>query len=91
MKVLEELWFGNIKPNENRLQPDSEQCELVKLIVRHEEALQSMLSEQMTETYEKLRVCQSELSSRAECEAFVSGFRLGAKIMLEVMEASDNE
>lgn len=50
-----------------------------------------MLSEQATEAYEKLRECRFELSSLVERDAFVSGFQLGARIMLEVMEASGDE
>lgn len=91
MRILEELWFGNVAPNERKLPLNSEQYELVSLIVRHEETLFAMLSEQAKEIYEKLRECRSELSSLVECEAFISGFRLGAKIMLEAMEGSDDE
>lgn len=85
MSILEELWFGNVRPNERKLPSNSEQYELVCLIVRHEETLIPMLSEQAKEVYEKLREFRSELSSLVECEAFVSGFRLGARIMLEAI------
>lgn len=85
MKILEEMWFGNVKPSERKLPSNSEQYELVSLIVRHEEKLFPMLSEHAKEIYEKLREGRSELSSLVECEAFISGFRLGAMIMLEVM------
>ena len=91
MKILEEMWFGKIKPNERKLQSNSEQYELVNLIVWHDETLFPMLSEQAKEIYDELRECRSELSSLVEYEAFISGFRLGAKIMLEVMEASTDE
>lgn len=91
MSILEELWYGNVKPNENKLPSNSEQYELVGLIVEHEEVLFPILSEQAKEIYDKLRECRSELSSLVECEAFVSGFRLGARIIFEVMEADDDE
>ena len=91
MSILEELWYGNVKPNENRLPADSEQGKLVSLIVRHEEKLLSLLSEQAMETYEKLRECRSELSSLVECGAFVSGFSLGARIIFEVMGKDGDE
>ena len=70
---------------------NSEQYKLVKFIARHEEDLLPILSDEARETYEKLWECKSELSSLNELEAFISGFRLGAQIMLEVMEVSDNE
>lgn len=85
MSILEELWFGNIGPNESKLSSNSEQYELVSLIVRHEESLMPMLPDEAKEVYEKLRECRSELSSLVECEAFIEGFRFGARIMTEVM------
>ena len=91
MKILEELWYGNVKPNERKLSSNSEQYELVGLIVRHEETLFPMLSEQAKELYEKLRECRSELSSIVECEAFISGFRLGARIMIEAIGEDNDE
>ena len=91
MSILENLWYGNVKPSERKMSSNSEQYELVKYITRHEEALLPMLSDEARKTYEKLWECKSELSSLNELEAFISGFRLGAQIMLEVMGVSDDE
>ena len=89
METLEDLWLGKISPHERKLPPNSEQRELINLILQQEETLFSMLSEKAKETYDKLLEYQSELSSLTDCETFISGFRLGAKIMLEVMVNSD--
>ena len=83
MRILEELWFGNIKPNENKLSQGSEQYELVKLIVRHEETLTPLMPQEAKEVFEKLRENQSELAHLNEREAFISGVKLGARIMNE--------
>lgn len=91
MSILEDLWCGNVKPSERKMSSNSEQYELVKLITRHEESLMPMLSDEARETYEKLWECKSELSSLNECAAFIEGFRLGAKIILAVMEVLDDE
>lgn len=91
MSILEKLWLGNVKPNERKLPSNSEHYERVKRIIQHEEELFPTFSEQAKETYEKLRECRSELSSLVECEAFISGFRLGAMIMLETIGDNDNE
>ncbi len=74
MKILEELWYGNINPNEPDVKPGSQLHKLSTLIVRNEENLLPMLSVQAKETYEKLRDCQSELHGLIECEAFCIGF-----------------
>ena len=91
MKIIEELWYGNVVPNERELPPDSKQHELVGYIDRHEKDLLPLLSEQAKATYEKLRDCRSEMFRLAERDAFVTGFELGMKIMMEVTEDIDNE
>lgn len=90
MRILERLWHGDITPNARKLSPDSEQYEPTKYIARHEEALMSILPEQAKETYEKQKENQGELSSLNELDAFISGFRLGARIMIEVMGSMDD-
>lgn len=74
MKILDELWHGNVKPSERKMSSNSEQYELVKYIARHEGALLPMLSDEARETYEKLWACKSELSSLNELEALFRDF-----------------
>ena len=62
---------------------------LGELIIRHEKALNPLLSEQAKELLEKLQDNQAEWAYLKECEIFTYGFRLGARIMLEVMDDSD--
>ena len=45
--------------------------------------------EELYDVLEKLMDNQSELHSLSECEVFVRGFRLGARIMLEVLDGRD--
>lgn len=89
MKLLEELWYGNVTPGELDTPRGSRLHTLGALILRNEEELMPLLSDKAKEVYEKLRDNQSELSSLNECEVFVQGFSLGAKIMLEVMESME--
>ena len=86
MKILEELWYGNILPHERDVAPKSRLECLGRLIVRNEEELDPLLSEKAKEVFEKLMENQADRTRLNECEAFVCGFRLGAKIMLEVMD-----
>ena len=62
---------------------------LSRLILQNEEELTPLLSEKAKEVLEKLRDNQSELNDLNECGVFVCGFRLGARIMLEVLDGSD--
>ena len=42
MSTLQELWYGNIRPNEDKIITDEEK-ELVSLIAKHHETLSSSL------------------------------------------------
>lgn len=89
MKILEELWYGNVMPGERSVEKGGRLWNLGRLILQNEEELKPLLSEKATEVLEKLRDNQSELNDLNECEVFVCGFRLGARIMLEVLDGSD--
>ena len=89
MKILEEFWYGNIQPNERDVVPNSRLAKLLKLVAKNEENLTPMLSEDAKAVFEKLKDSQDELSSMNERDAFVLGFRLGGRFMLEVMEDMD--
>ena len=85
MKILEEFWYGNIQPNERIISPDSRHAELLKVVVQNENKLVLLLSEEAKELFDKFTEAQSELPSMNECDAFVLGFRLGGKFILEII------
>ena len=89
MKILEELWNGNILPSERNIGAGSKMQHLGELIIRHEKNLDPLLSEKAKELLEKLQDNQAEWAYLKECEIFTYGFRLGARIMLEVMDDGD--
>ena len=91
MKILEQLWYGNILPHERDVAPNSRLERLGRLIVRNEEELDPLLSEKAKEVFEKLMENHADRSRLNGCEAFVYGFRLGAKIMLEVTDGSGKQ
>ena len=85
MNILEELWYGNISPCEMDFKRGSKYSELLSYIVRHEEDLQKRLNDEEKEILEKFTECMGEMCGIAEREAFVRGFTLGARIIIEVM------
>lgn len=89
MKILEEFWYGNIRPTDRDIIPNSRIDKLLKLVVKNEQRLNDLLSEEEMVAFHNFRDSQSELSSVNECESFTLGFRLGARFMLEVMEELD--
>ena len=86
MKILEEFWYGNIEPAEYDASPSKEYKELLRLINRNEEALLTTMTDGQKEIFSRYQDCVREFQSIAECLLFQSSFKLGAKIMLEVME-----
>ena len=92
MSILEDLWFGNISTWERPFKKNSAYAELLVLVVRHQENLLGRLNEEEKETFEKYADCSSEMHDLTEREAFVKGFTLGARIIIEVMtRPTDNE
>ena len=85
MNIIEELWYGNISPCERHFKRGSTYSELLGYIVRHEEDLQKRLSDNEKEIFEKFTECTNVMYGIAEREAFVRGFTLGARIIIEIM------
>lgn len=86
MKILEELWYGNVRPSQRTTIPTSKEAELIGLLARNEQELLPLLSDQAKKVYDKLRENQDELNGLNESLAFQKGFHLAAKMMVEVME-----
>ena len=85
-KALKDLWYGNISPSEERYIDETVHKKLTAQYFAYEEKLKTILSQEALDIVEKKEDILSQISSYHESEAFISGFRLGAKIMLEVLE-----
>ena len=77
MDTLEDLYYGNLFPHEKCAKLDDEVKELLKLT--------ATLSEDQKETFEKYKDCNREISEISEREIFLNGFRLGARIIIDVV------
>lgn len=84
--ILEELWCGNIIPYNESHSSTNEAKELVEYIERHRENLTMNLSSKQKETLEKLEDCYTELIDINERETFKNGFRLGMKMIVEIIK-----
>lgn len=85
MDILENLYYGNLFPHEKCAKLDDEMKELNGLLNRNEEKLTATLSDEQKETFEKCKDCNREISEICERNAFLNGFRLGARIIIEVV------
>ncbi|EEQ60986.1 hypothetical protein CBFG_04698 [Clostridiales bacterium 1_7_47FAA] len=86
IKILEEFWYGNIEPTECGTAPSKEYKELLRLICYNEEKLQATFMDEQKELFSRYVDCVREFQEMSDCLLFQSSFRLGAKIMLAVME-----
>ena len=90
-KTLEDLYYGNITPNEQQMAPDSELKKAVDRVTRFESQLTERLGETEQTILAKLIESQDEVESITALENFILGFRLGAKITMECMDDNDGD
>ena len=86
MKLLEEFWYGSIEPTEYDINACTEYKEVLFLITRNEEKLQATMTDEQKELFSQYTDAVREYQTMAECLLFQNSFKLGARMMLEVME-----
>ena len=59
---------------------------LKALADKNEDLLRETLSDEQKELLEKLTECITDISSISERDMFIAGFRLGVKLMIDVMK-----
>ena len=88
--TLEELWHGNISPQENSRNNTPKMKQLMEYMARHHESLLKSVTDEQKDILEQFDDCWSEYASLAEEAIFVYAFRLGAQMMLEILR-KENE
>ena len=92
MSVLEEFWYGNLDPAEYDANTSKEYKELLQLISRNEEKLLATMTDEQKDLFSRYTDCVREHQAMAECLLFRNSFRLGGRMMLEVIRGgSGNE
>ena len=86
MKIIEDLYYGRISPYEMNISASPEYQKLKALADRNEDSLRESLSYEQKEMLEKLTECITDISSISERDMFIAGFRLGVKLMMDVMK-----
>lgn len=86
MRILEEFWYGNIEPTEYNTFPCAEYREALQLISRNEENLQATMTDAQKELFSRYADSVREFQDMAECLLFQNSFRLGARMMLDILD-----
>ena len=87
--LLEELWYGNVYPQEQSTEHNSEIKELISLMGKNREILSSALTAEQNLSLEKYDDCINEMNSIIEKEVFAYGFRLGGRLILDILTGGD--
>ena len=84
MSILEEIYYGNIRPTDEPQSDDVKNA--LSEVVKMEEALgESLIDKWHKEKISELSERYSRLITLTERDGFLQGFRLGAKLMVELM------
>ena len=86
--ILDELWYGNICPNNASHKVTKEERKLAEHLADYYDSLFATLSDGQKEMLRKFTDCYDEISDLNERDIFAYAFSLGAKIAIEIMRFS---
>ena len=86
--LLEELWYGNIFPQEQYEAQHNDIKPLLRLIEQNRSKLSETLTEAQKEILEKYDDVVSEMNGILEREIFIYALRLGGRMAIEILSAS---
>lgn len=85
MRILEDFWYGNIEPAEYDVTTCKEYKETLRLITRNEEKLLATMTDEQKNLFSRYTDAVREHQTLAECLLFQRSFKLGARMMIEVL------
>ena len=84
--MINELWHGNIVPQEDSRNNSKEMKELLGYMARYHEDLEKTFTDEQKEIFEKFHDCWDEYVSLAETAIFEYAFKLGMQIAIEILK-----
>ena len=85
MSALENLYYGNTNPCALSIKQNSELKELLQTMTESEKSLIEQFTDEERNLYNQLKDCDTKISDITQREMFIQGFKMGARLMLEVM------
>ena len=85
MLVLEDLYLVDVRPSDHSFKRNSQYAKALDEVVKAGDALTDGLTEEQKELFEEYMTAQREVNVLTDCETFCLAFKLGAKIMLDVL------
>ncbi len=84
--IINELWNGNIVPQEDSRNNSPEMKELLGYMARHHKDLEKSFTDEQKKTFERFHDCWSEYASLAEAAIFEYAFKLGMQIAIKTLD-----
>ena len=85
MQVLEELYLGGIRPGERIGKRNRQYDKALEDTIKAGDSLTASLTPEQRDLFENYMDAQREVNVLTDCETFIYGFKLGAKIMMDVL------
>ena len=85
MQILEDLYVGDVRPTERFFKRNSQYAKAIDEVVKVGDTLTGSLNEEQKALFEDYMTAQREVTVLTDCETFCYAFKLGAKIMLDVL------
>ena len=86
MYILEDLYTGNVRPGERSFRQNSQYSRALAQAVESGDALIKSLTEEQKKLFEEYMDAQREVNILTDCETFIYAFKLGAKLILDILE-----
>ena len=86
MTILEQLWYETLHPAEIIKEPNPQYSKLIDIMGESEIKLLHLLTDEGKELFHKYIDARTDLSDMDECDIFIKGFSLGARLILEIMD-----
>ena len=90
MRMIEELYFGNIDPNTQTYDRHSNFGKAMQVMSDTEDELLKLLEGKENQLFRDFVKAQSEINGITGVEKFIQGFKLGARIGLEIVSEDDS-
>ena len=85
MQILEDQYVGDIRPNERFFKRNSQYAKALDEVVKVGDTLTEPLNEEQKKLFEDFMDAQGEVTVLTDCKTFCYAFKLGEKIMLDVL------
>lgn len=87
MNMIEELYYGNINPNEKKFSKETQYAKAMEAFCKGEKTLEEILEGDTLKIFNNLMNANDEISACTSVEKFKIGFILGVRLMADCYNA----